>query len=407
MKVLYVTPYVPSRIRTRSYHLIRALSGLGHSVLLLAACGGTEAEWAEAQELRQWGVEVELVTVSRLRSLGNCLWALPTGEPLQALYAYHPELVQRVGELAREEGCDVVHIEHLRAARLVRAVSGVPAVYDSVDCISLLFEQTLRIAPQLRSRLMAWLDLGRTRRYEARLLGQYDRVVVTSQRDKEALEELARRYLRPPARPAPVTVVTNGVDLDYFRPGELPLTREPHMVVMTGKMSYHANMTGALFFARVLPRIWATNPAVRFFIVGKEPPEVVRKLAQDERIVVTGMVSDLRPYLARASVAVCPVPYAAGVQNKALEAMAMGTPVICTPAAFSGLQAQAGEVLVAEGEAKWAAAVLRLLSDAAMAEELGAAGRRYVERCHSWQAQARELVRVYEESKKERRNDRK
>jgi sugar transferase (PEP-CTERM/EpsH1 system associated) len=400
MNILYVTPYVPSRIRTRPYNLIRALVNLGHRVILLTAASTSPEGQEQADELKAWGIRVELFPVSLMRSLGNCLRALPTREPLQAVYAYHPAMEQRLSELLDEEGFDVVHIEHLRAARLVRAVRGTPKVYDSVDSISLLFEQTAQGGAQLRSRLMAAVDLARTRRYEARLLTRYNQVVVTSQRDKNALEELAHRFLPPHARPAPITVVTNGVDLDYFRPQDNTGKRDSRTVIFTGKMSYHANIAATLYFAQeVLPRIWARNSDVQFQIVGKDPPEAVRQLATDGRIQVTGTVDDLRPYLAQATVAVCPALYAVGIQNKVLEAMAMGTPVISTPAGCAALAAeQDREVLTAEGEEELASAVLQVLSDPALARRLSAAGRQYVEAHHSWETGARRLVRVYEEA---------
>jgi len=397
MNVLYVTPYVPSPIRTRPYNLIRSLVNLGHRVTLLTAASTSPEEQAQADKLRDWGMQVEVFPVPRMRSLSNCLRALPTREPLQAVYAYHPGMERRLIELLSREAFDVVHIEHLRATRLVGAVKRTPKVYDSVDSISLLFEQTAKGGAQLRSRLMAAVDLARTRRYEAWLLTQYDQVVVTSQRDKDALEKLAHRFLPPHARPAPITVVTNGVDLDYFRPQDDTGQRDNRTVVFTGKMSYHANIAAALYFAReVLPRIWAQDPDVRFQIVGKDPPEAVRQLATDGRIQVTGTVDDLRPYLAETTVAVCPALYAVGVQNKVLEAMAMGTPVVSTPAGCAALAAEEGqEILIAKGEEELAAAILQLLSDRAMAKRLSTAGRRYVEDHHSWEAETRRLVGVY------------
>jgi glycosyltransferase involved in cell wall biosynthesis len=165
-------------------------------------------------------------------------------------------------------------------------------------------------------------------------------------------------------------------------------------------MSYHANVSAALYFAQeVLPRIWAQDPEVQFQIVGKDPPEAVRQLATDGRIQVTGTVDDLRPYLAQATIAVCPALYAVGIQNKVLEAMAMGTPVVSTTAGCAGLAAEERqEVLIAEGEEEMAAAVLRVLSDSTLASRLSAAGRRYVEVHHSWEAGARRLVEVYEQA---------
>ncbi|HEY75939.1 MAG TPA: glycosyltransferase [Thermoflexia bacterium] len=397
MRVLYVTPYVPSPIRTRPYNLIRALIRLGHQVTLLTAASTAPEDRRQADELRDWGVQVEAFPVPAPRSLLNCLLALPSREPLQAVYAYHPQMKHRLETLLQTVDFDVVHIEHLRAARLVRAVRDRPVVYDAVDCIAFLFEQTVQNSPQPRARWMARLDLARTRWYEAHLLTQFDRVVITSRRDKEALEALARRYLPPREGLPPITVVTNGVDLEYFRPGEED-GRDYRTVVFTGKMSYHANVASVLYFAaEVLPRIWARDPAVRFQIVGKDPPEAVRRLAADERIEVTGYVEDLRPYLARAGVVVCPARYAVGIQNKVLEAMAMARPVVCTDAAFAGLQAEAGrDALVADDPETFAAHVLRLCTAPDLARRLGWAGRRYVETHHNWEDSARRLVAVYE-----------
>ena len=410
MNILYITPYVPSRIRSRPYHLIRTLLRLGHRVTLLTAAGTSPQEQKQADQLRAWGLQVEIFPVPLNRSLVNCLRALPTREPLQAAYAYSPAMERRLIELLRENTFDVVHVEHLRAswsARAARPPHGpaeTPAVYDSVDCISLLFEQAARSGAQLRSRLMAIADLARTRSYEAHLLTQVNQVVVTSQRDKDALERLARHYLPPQAQPAPVTVVTQGVDLEYFHPPkkQTPASSTPHpTVVFTGKMSYHANVAAVLYFARkVLPHVWAQAPGVRFQIVGKDPPKTVRQLAVDGRIQVTGTVDDLRPYLAQATVAVCPALYAVGVQNKVLEAMAIGTPVVSTPAGCAGLEAEEGQdLLAAGGDEQLAAAVLRVLSDPTLAERLSAAGRRYVEAHHSWEAETRRLVEVYERAR--------
>jgi glycosyltransferase involved in cell wall biosynthesis len=229
----------------------------------------------------------------------------------------------------------------------------------------------------------------------------YDHVVITSQRDKEAMEALGRRYLPPDASVAAIDVVTNGVDLTHFCPNQDPAGRDEKTVVFTGKMSYHANVSAALYFTeKVLPLIWARDPGVIFQVVGKDPPEVVQKLSADKRIQVTGYVDRLPPYLSRSTVAVCPVPYAVGVQNKVLEAMATATPVVCTSAAFSGLDAEQGkDIMVADDPDEFADRVLEICSDPALALRLGTAGRRYVADHHSWEASVRRLVEAYEKAR--------
>ncbi len=398
MRILYITPYVPSPIRVRPYHLLLNLAKAGQEVTLLAAGEADPVVDAAAlATLRGAGITTHRIVVPTWRAYLNSLIALLRRRPMQAHYSVDRRVAARMRHLIAEGDFDIVHIEHLRAARLVEALPpATPALYDAVDCIALLFEQAMKNSPSWRSRLITRIELEPTRRYEAHLLSRFRQVIVTSPRDKAALEALADRYLPPGTPTAPVTVVTNGVDGDYFHP--LPLEPEPRTVVFSGKMSYHANIAAVLdFVLTVLPRLWDWDPAIRFLIVGKDPPEQVRALADDPRIEVTGYVEDIRPYLARAAVAVCPVRYAVGIQSKVLEAMAMERPVVVAPAAMGGLHPAAHQVvLIGEGPAQFAEAVRRLLADPAEARRRGRAGRRYVLRYHSWQQSVRQLLSRYE-----------
>jgi sugar transferase (PEP-CTERM/EpsH1 system associated) len=405
LRILYITPYVPSPIRVRSYSLIKYLSDRGHLLTVISAHdAGEEAPAMTA--LREHCSRLEVSSVTRRESLVNCLRALPMAMPLQAVYSWTPSMQ---GQIARElqndrNGSlryDLIHIEHLRGAKYGLGLdTDIPIVWDSVDCISHLFEQASEHSRTLFGRLMTRLELPRTRRYEAWLLGQFDRVLVTSPLDKRALEGLAsaRQVKANGYRPADIRVITNGVDLDYFHP--LPIPREPEALIFTGKMSYHANATSVLYLAeQIMPHVWAQRPSVELWIVGKDPPPVVRKLAEDPRVTVTGYVDDLRPYLARATVSVNPIAYGAGIQNKILEAMAMSTPVVATPRACSAIEAESGtHLLLAEWPATFAGQVVHLLGDADMRRRIGAAGRSYVEQYHDWHNVAAELEDLYREA---------
>jgi glycosyltransferase involved in cell wall biosynthesis len=484
MNILYITPYVPSLIRVRPYNLVKYLSRRGHRVTVLSLKTSPQEE-ADAAELRKYCARVETVELSRRESLSNCLKALPSFTPLQAAFCHSTAMTRLITRLLKEEAYDLVHVEHLRGAHFGLAARQLPKVYDSVDCISLLFEQAARQSPGLLQRFVARLDLNRTRRYEGWLPGQYDKVLVTSGNDKMALESLdlvkrgiltlfsenpytmdtgsgiAQRIGRSPKTVLPqldtlvtlglleqtelddqkiyqlttqkelremvssfaqlpgdyprrlkellteapnghnghgkIVVLPNGVDLDYFAAAHGP--REPETLVFSGKMSYHANMAAVLYLVQeIMPIIWAARPGVRVRIVGKDPPAVVKALAQDERVSVEGYVPDLGPYLAGATIAVSPIRYGVGIQNKVLEALAVGTPVVATPAACSALEVKDGEhLLVANDPPALARQVLRLLDDASLWQKISKNGRRYVEEKHDWQAIVERLERIYQE----------
>jgi glycosyltransferase involved in cell wall biosynthesis len=194
------------------------------------------------------------------------------------------------------------------------------------------------------------------------------------------------------------------VDLDYFTPSNG--ARQADTLVFSGKMSYHANVTAALYLVRqVMPLVWAHRPDVRLIIAGSQPTSAVRQLALDhpERVEVTGYVPDLRLPLRQASLAVAPLMYGAGIQNKVLEAMACATPVVASSLAVSALsKIQPGmDCLVANTPQAFAEEVLSLLSDDALRERLGVAGRQYVEAHHNWDDIAAHLETIYQRSIKD------
>jgi glycosyltransferase involved in cell wall biosynthesis len=295
----------------------------------------------------------------------------------------------------------VVHVEHLRGIeyglRLLKWLAGekdlaaLPVVWDSVDCISSLMQQTRQRGSSAKSRIIAALETGNTAKYESRGVQSFDRVLVTSPVDQAALADTdqgdASRWK--------IDVLPNGVDLDYFQPCDGD--RHADTIVISGKMSYHANVTMVTYLVNeIMPLVWSRKPEVRLQIVGKDPPPSMQAMAKNENIIVTGTVDDIRPYLQRATLAVVPITYGTGIQNKILEAMACATPVIVSaPAAASLLATPNRDYVVVETARQFADAILDLLDDDPKRTELGMAGRLYVEKNHDWQTIAAKLAGIY------------
>ena len=402
MRILFVVPYVPNLIRVRPYNFIRHLAERGHEITVATIWTG-EHEMESLKALEAISAQVHAVRLPTWRSILNCARALPTREPLQAVYSWQPELSRRIHHLTDSRNgtapVDVVHVEHLRGVRyglaLVRRSAGVPVVWDSVDSISLLFRQAVAKGGNPLGRGLRRFELGRTERYEGWLVGQFERILVTSPADQLALESLAGAG----GARGRVRVLRNGVDLDYFQPGD-STKRESNTVVLSGKMSYHANVAMATHFVReIMPPVWAARPDVKVLIVGKDPVREVQALGEHPGVTVTGTVEDIRPYLQRAAIAAAPVQYGVGIQNKVLEAMASAAPVIAAPQAISALNVVPGRDVQVAGEPSiFAQALLNLLNDPGQRERLGSAGRTYVEENHDWRVVAGKLEEVYQQA---------
>jgi len=402
MKIAFIVPYVPNQIRTRSYNLISSLTSLGHEVNVFTV-GSSQTDLLDAEALKAKCNSVYYQHMPIWQSLTNSILAVLSSQPLQTVYSWQPKLVAQLTALINGNGThsayDVIHVEHLRGSRygvfLKSSFPAVPIVWDSVDCISHLFQQAANQSQSFFGKFVTRFELPRTKKAEGNLICLFDHVLVTSPSDRNALLGLS------PAgkRLAEISVLPNGVDLEYFHPN-VDIQRETETIVFSGKMSYHANISMAKYLAaEIMPRIWKRRPNTRLYIVGKDPSPDIKGLENNPLITVTGTVDDIRPFLWRATVAVVPLLYGTGIQNKILEAMATGTPVVTTFNALTALQVQVGTELFAVNDAEeFSQAVLRVLEDRSLQSKIGNAGASYVRNHHDWMAIASQLVEIYQDT---------
>ncbi len=395
MRVAFIVPYIPSLIRVRSYNLLSQLVKQGINVTLFTVAT-SDGEMRDLATLKANLSDTFVRNQPIWRSALNCAFALPTKIPFQSVYSWNSHLQSDFAREHTRTPFDLVHVEHLRGSKYGRMIKAefpeLPVVWDSVDCISHLFAQTSERSRSIVGKFISTIELNRTQITEGELTSLFDRVLITSPVDRESLLRLT-----PPGKVvAPISVLPNGVDLEYFqRKTDRP--RDAETIVFSGKMSYHANISMADYLVQeIMPKVWAKHPTTKLIIVGKDPPQKVRKFAQGPCVEVTGTVEDIRPYLWKATVAVVPLVYGAGIQNKILEAMASETPVVTTSSAFSGLDGTPGnDALVGDTAHDFSDAILRLIESPPLQKEIGKAGYAYVRKCHDWSKVSADLVSIY------------
>jgi sugar transferase (PEP-CTERM/EpsH1 system associated) len=377
-RILYLAhrvPYPPDKgDRIRAFHLLRFLA---RRAAVYLACLADEPVAPEIRRaLERYCARVAIVPLGDYTRWARALGALVGGRTISEGAFHSPALVRQLQGWAWVTS---FHAAVASASSLVpylrlEALRDVPAVIDLMDVDS---QKWFDYAAASRGP-RAWVyrrEGHRLRRLEQTLPTWARAVTLVS----EAEAALYRRF----GQPRGVHAISNGVDLDYFRPEDRPA--EP-ACVFVGALDYRPNVDAACWFCReVWPEIHRLHPQAALWLVGRRPVRAVQRLAQMPGVEVVGQVPDVRPYLARAAGVVVPLRIARGLQNKVLEALAMGKAVVASPASLAALTARPNvHLLTASTPREWVEAVGRVLWDPALRQRLGAAGRRHVEEHHHW-----------------------
>ncbi len=373
-------PYPPDRgDKIRSWHMLRHLAGLARVHLACFADDAADAAHLTALRaaLGEALGEAHVAVRSGSRAVAG-LAALATGKPLSLTLFDAPGLRRFVRQMLESGRIDALFAYSGQMAQFVPDPCPVRFVMDFVDMDSAKFAAYAQSA----AAPMRWVHAREARRllaFEKATAARADVVLFVSAAEAGLFR--ARTGL------GNVHAVSNGIDVDHFDP-RAAFTRlgpdergEGPILLFTGQMDYPPNVDAVTWFAQeVLPAL----PG-RFVIAGRDPAREVRALA-GPRVEVTGAVADMRAWLAAADVVVAPLRIARGIQNKVLEAMAMGRPVVASAAAFEGIEAEPGRdlIVVDDGDAM-AEAINGLLASPVRACALGRAARARVAEHYRWE----------------------
>ena len=387
MRIFFVcrrVPFPPDRgDKIATFNEIRHLSAR-HEVHVFCLGDGAR-DLGNIEGLGEYAQSVTAVPVSSTKIKWRALKALFTRQPLSVAALNEARLHAAIRQKFDELRPDLIVVYSCNVAQFAEQFPAVPRIMQFGDLDSLKWRQYAE-----RSSIpLKWVYA-----LEERRLLAYERHVATAFSVALVHTELERRDFERLIPGVPVALVGNGVDLDYFR--STGAAKHPASMVFTGVMNYRPNVDAVLWFCdEILPIIQAKIPEASLTICGSNPTAAVRRLAKEPGVRVTGRVPDTRPYLDRAEVFVAPLRMARGVQNKLLEALAMGLPCVASTTAWRGIAIPEGEgIFAADRPSDFAGHVIRLLRDADQRAEMERRARAAAEGNYRWEAQMARLDEV-------------
>jgi glycosyltransferase involved in cell wall biosynthesis len=304
-------------------------------------------------------------------------------------YFVYENVVRLVNDMVREKNIRLVEFENLymiQYEEFIHANKRLLVLHDveSIRNKRAIDQQRLGIVDYGKARV----QLGLLRGLERSLSQRCDWCVTVSDKERHIVEKWNPGLS--------VTTVPNAVDTSYFHPFEAEESNP--VIVFSGTMRYLPNEIAATYLVReVLPLVQKVYPATKLVLLGKSPSENLKDLAaENPSVSVTDLVPDVRPYMSRNRIFVCPLWIGAGTRIKILEAMAMGMPVVTTRIGCEGLNVRDGaSILLAENASEFAGKIELLISKPGEAERIGENGRRIAQEC-SWERSAEKQREVYE-----------
>lgn len=382
MRILAVLPRFPYPLekgdKLRAYHLLKGLAK-DHEVAIFAL-SDKAISVADQAAIASFASEYQIFRQHNLGIATQTVKGWLSGWPLQMGYYYHPLAARHLKAFVKFFRPDRLYFQLLRTAIYAKDFPTYPKTLDYMDA----FAAGMQRRAQQSSFPFKWVwqsEYERLKKWEAAVYPYFDQHTVITAQDEQLIN-------RPIGKP--IQVISNGIDLAYFQPN--PAIQKDIDIIFAGNMSYAPNVQAAKFIVQsILPLLLSSHPSISIAFVGTDPHPSVQQLA-GPHVQVTGWVDNIAEWYNRSKIMLAPMHIGAGLQNKLLEAMAMGLPTVTTPLAQQAMPKETRDfVSVAKEAPEFAATITNLLASTSLRDEYGKAGQAYVLHHHNWQTISTEL----------------
>lgn len=398
----HLVPYPPKGgVLQRAFHLLRE-TARHHEVHLLAfeqadlfdihfqsredAIAESEAGLSFCRSIEYIRIPCDVVPLGKEMLAGA---SVLTRNPYTINWLVSGAFSRAVRRAWRQTEFDIVHFDTISLAPYLKQIGTTPATLDHHNVESQMMLRRAELEKRWPKRWYFRLEGRKLERYERAHCARFASNLMCSDLDRERLETICGNVN--------THVVPNGVDTEYFSPERRSSTEK--LLVFAGRLSAYTNAEAARFIAtEIWPAVVSRMPDATMDLVGYGPPSEVLALAEsDERFAAPGFVDDVRTYIDRAMIYVCPIFDGGGTKLKILDAMAMGKPIVATRVACEGIDLVDGvSVLFAESGAEFVDAIERLRGNEALRSQLAANARELAVDRYSYASIGRDLARLFD-----------
>lgn len=355
--------------KLRAYHQIKALSV--HHEIHLCCLSDCEIQKDWIKELDQYCNSVTVHKLSKFLIYWNTAKKAFTDQPFQVGYFYQNNIQRKINQQIQELKPDHIYCQLIRTANYVKDFHETPKTIDYMDALSMGMIRRSQISSGIKKRLFR-AEGKRLSEFENRIFDYFNFHTIISEQDRQLINH---------PQNSEIAVVENGIAEEYF---EYPLLENKSIdILFTGNMSYPPNIECSEYLVKEIKPLLQSD--LKIGITGASPHQRILDLEQ-ENVTITGWVEDIKTAYASAKIFVAPLFIGTGLQNKLLEAMAMGLPCITTTLANNALKAEPNqEILIANSAVEFKEHVERLISDATFYQSVSKAGQAYVRNNFSWE----------------------
>lgn len=356
--------------KLRAYHQIKYLNK--HHEVFLCCINDEPGAEKYRKELEGICSHLEIINLSRFRIYLNLFLALFGRRPYQVRYFYQQPAHNKVKAIINDFKPEAIYCQLVRTAEYVKQELDIVKTLDYMDALSANMMRRKTIAPWYAKGLLA-SEYQRMLTYENLIFEYFEHASIISEQDRDLIFHNRR---------SEIAVIPNGVDESFFEPMEVS---QKDGLVFTGNMNYPPNVDCAHYLVNeIMPVVWQQMPEVKLTLSGTSPTPSVKALASD-KVIVTGRVDDIRQSYAKAAIFVAPMRLGTGLQNKLLEAMAMGLPCITSRQVNNAIGAEKGaDLLIGDDAASVANHILHLLNNPQAQNDMGARGKQFVLKNYTW-----------------------